>query len=531
MNKKVLALYIRLSQEDKNEGESNSIRNQRGLLRAYIESYSDLSQYEVVEFCDDGYSGTNFDRPGVRALLKEVRMGNVDCILVKDFSRFGRNYIDIGDYLEQIFPFLGIRFISVNDHFDSNNFDGTTGGLDVGFKNLVYSLYSTDVSKKVRSVKRAQMERGEFMGSRAPFGYARSPENRKKLVVDEEAAAVVRRIFEMAYQGKNAVQIAVILNEEKVPTPYIYKRLKGCDHKFNVVGNRNYWLNTTILTIIHDERYTGKMINGRSRNPVVGAKHGKRVSKSEWIVVPHTHEAIISQELFDSVQDRFSSPGRTRKEQVKARPLVGKVKCGRCRHSMRRSHSSPSTAYYYCKSHQYVVDSNCTKGRIPESSLMQMVLLMIGNQIESMLDMNLIINKTKIQSHNDITILKELTWQSQAALARLRKSKIKVYEKYKDGILDRETFTRQKADISCRIVEMEGRIDKLKRVLKSSYQDNGQTSIIENFGQYEGGAKLWMEMVDELIDCIYIYESEKIEIIWNYMDEYMGVSQYAKTGI
>jgi len=206
--KKILAEYIRLSQEDENQGESNSIRNQRELLNAFVESSPDLSQYEVVEFCDDGYSGTNFDRPGVKSLLDEVRAGNIQCIIVKDLSRFGRNYIDIGDYLEQIFPFLGVRFISVNDHFDSNDFDGTTGGLDVGFRNLIYSLYSKDLSQKVRSAKKTRMEKGEFIGSHAPYGYAKSSENRKKLVVDEKAAAVVRRIFAMANEGKNKLPMS-----------------------------------------------------------------------------------------------------------------------------------------------------------------------------------------------------------------------------------------------------------------------------------------------------------------------------------
>lgn len=169
MSKNLLARYIRLSREDEKESESNSIANQRELLKNFVESSPDLSQYEAVEFCDDGYSGTNFDRPGVIALLEEVRAGNIRCILVKDLSRFGRNYIEVGDYLEQIFPFLGVRFISVNDRFDSSDFEGTTGGLDVGFRNLIYALYSKDLSQKVRSAKKTRMEKGEFIGSHAPL--------------------------------------------------------------------------------------------------------------------------------------------------------------------------------------------------------------------------------------------------------------------------------------------------------------------------------------------------------------------------
>lgn len=532
MSKNLLARYIRLSQEDENEGESNSIMNQRDLLKAFIKSSPDLSQYEVVEFCDDGYSGTNFDRPGVKALLEEVRAGNIRCIIVKDFSRFGRNYIDIGDYLEQIFPFLGVRFISVNDRFDSNDVDGTTGGLDVGFRNLIYSLYSKDLSQKVRSAKKTCMEKGEFISSHAPYGYAKSSENRKKLVIDEEAAAIVRRIFGMADEGKNAVQIAAILNSENIPTPYAYKRLMGCERKFNVIGKTNYWINTTILTIIRDERYTGKMVNGKTRSHIVGGKHGKRVPKSEWIIVGHTHEAIISEELFAIVQERFSGPARTKTEQTEVKPLLGKVKCGVCRHTMRRSNSTPGAAYYYCESHQYIVNSSCTKDRISESRLIQTALSVIHTQIAAMLDMEQLFDKVKNQSHNDITALTEQTRQLQAVLAKLRASKIKAYEEYRDGILDRESYTNRKVDISKQIAESEARIAELEAALQSSYQKNVQPcSIIESFKRYEGFTELSKEMVDELIDSIYVYGSEAIEIVWNHMDEYIRLVPYVEKGV
>ncbi len=528
-SKNILARYIRLSQEDENEGESNSVINQRELLKTFVKSSPDLSQYEVVEFCDDGYSGTNFDRPGVKALLEEVRAGNIQCIIVKDLSRFGRNYIDLGDYLEQIFPFLGVRFISVNDRFDSNDFDGTTGGLDVGFRNLIYSLYSRDLSQKVRSAKKTRMEKGEFISSHAPYGYAKSSENRKKLVIDEKAASIVRCIFAMAEEEKNAVQIAAHLNSENIPTPYVYKRLMGCDRKFNVVGNTNYWHNTTILTIIRDERYTGKMVNGKNRNPVVGCKHGKRVPKSEWIIVPHTHEAIISEELFASVQERFSAPVKIKMESAEVRPLMGKVKCGICRHLMRRSNSTAATAYYYCGSHQYIANSACPKDRISETSLIQTVLSVIHKQTEVMLDTKQRFDKVKIQSNNDISTLTDQIRQLQSALSKLKASKVRVYEKYKEGALDRGSYASQKADIGKEIAETDVQITKLEIAVQSRYQENGQPiSIIESFKRYEEFTEFSKEMADELIDSIHIYGSEKIEIIWNHMDEYIRLIQYGE---
>jgi len=280
-------------------------------------------------------------------------------------------------------------------------------------------------------------------------------------------------------------------------------------------------LPTTILTIIRDERYTGKIVNGKNRSPVVGCKHGKRIPKSEWIIVPNTHEAIISEELFASVQERFSAPQRIRKY-TEVRPLLGKVKCGVCRHTMRRSNSAPATAYYYCESHQYVADSNCTKDRIPECSLIQTVLSVINTQIAVMLDMEQFFDRVKTQSQNDITALTEQIRQLQATLSKLGTSKIKAYEEYKDGTLDRESYTNIKVDISKQIAEIDSQIAELEAKLQSDYQKNSQPySIIESFKRYEGFTELSKEMVDELIDSIYIYGRETIEIVWNHMDEYM----------
>lgn len=528
MSKHLLALYIRVSHEEENEGESNSIKNQREFLKAFVSNSPDFISYKVVEFCDDGYSGTNFDRPAVKALLEEVREGTVYCIIVKDLSRFGRNYIDLGDYLEQIFPFLGVRFIAVNDHYDSKNFDGITAGLDVGFRNLIYAMYSNDLSQKVKSAMKTRMEKGEFISSHAPYGYVKSPENCRKLMIDEKAASIVRRIFTMAEEGKNAVQIAAILNSENIPTPYLYKKLMGCDRKYNVVGDRNYWHNTTILTILRDERYTGKMINGKYRNQSVGCKHGKRVPKREWIIVPDTHDAIVSEELFASVQNRFFAPARTRTEQ-EVRPFLGKVRCGICRHAMRRRKNSSSSVYYYCESHKYVVDSNCTKDRIFENSLIQTVLSVIHKQIEVMLDMEQLLLRVKTKNHNDKIALMEQTRHLQTVLAKLRASKLIAYEKYRDGILDRGQYISLKEEVNKQITETDARITELKSALQSSYRESSyeessyremgqQGFIIENLMAGEGVTKLSKEMVDELIDSIYVYGNEAIEIVWNHMD-------------
>lgn len=220
----VIALYIRLSQEDRDlslrsdKTESNSITNQRALLWEYIRTHKDLADSKVIEKCDDGYSGVKFDdRPGFTEMIQLAKEGKINCIIVKDFSRFGRNYVELGDYLEQFFPFLGIRFISVNDNYDSRQFDGTTGGLDVAFKNMIYDFYSREFSKKQRIAWKRMAEKGEYNAHCAMYGYKKADDNIHQLVIHEETGKIVHEIFEMMASGITPLKIARLLNQRGVP--------------------------------------------------------------------------------------------------------------------------------------------------------------------------------------------------------------------------------------------------------------------------------------------------------------------------
>ena len=246
MSSLTVAKYLRISNEDQDKGqpdklESNSIANQRNLLTDYICQMPELQGAEVIEFCDDGWSGKNFERPAIKKLLEQVRQGKIQCIIVKDLSRFGRDYLTVGNYLSRVFPFLGVRFIAVNDGFDSactTDIDS----LETSFKTLLYDLYSRDLSRKVKSAKRFQAERGDFLSPFAPYGYVKNPDNHKQLSIDTNAAQVVHRIFEMAAEGYGTIQIAKILNEEQIPTPMQYKRTSNCSRTFwNCVREDNFW--------------------------------------------------------------------------------------------------------------------------------------------------------------------------------------------------------------------------------------------------------------------------------------------------
>ena len=306
MKKYMIAKYIRLSMEDldlcdsEEKVESVSISNQKNFLNVFMEQKEEFKGAEVREFVDDGYSGTNFDRPAMKEMLRLCRQGEINCIIVKDLSRFGRNYLEVGDYLEQIFPFLGIRFISINDGFDSKNFFGQTGGMDVAFKNFIYEMYSRDLSEKVKSGVTTCMKRGEYYAGCMVYGYQKSSDG-KRMEIDEGAATTIRRIFRELADGKSAKTLAIELNAEGVPTRLAYKQSKG--EQLNRHYKADIWNRNKIHSIIHNRVYQGDMVYRKAVRTKVGSKRKVTQPEEKWFVIPEHHEAIVSRELFKKAND------------------------------------------------------------------------------------------------------------------------------------------------------------------------------------------------------------------------------------
>ena len=291
-----LALYLRLSLEDEGEkDESNSISNQRKLIYEYIHHDSELSGYEAVEFSDDGFSGTNMNRPGMQKLLKEVKANNIRCIIVKDMSRFSRDYIEMGTYLNQIFPFMGIRFIAINDHYDSREHHGSTIEIDTAFQTLLYDLYSKDVSVKVKASIENKCAKGEYVFGQVPFGYEKSKEEKNAVIVNEREAEIVRYIFSLAVQGKTSVQIARQLFEENVPT---ITQIRKPEKKYTD-GKVRSWSATSIRRILNNRFYLGEMAYGKSVCKSVGSQKTRALPKEDWKIIRNNHEALISEEIYD----------------------------------------------------------------------------------------------------------------------------------------------------------------------------------------------------------------------------------------
>lgn len=314
----VIALYMRLSKEDTClQQESNSIYYQRAMLKEYVSKH--FKEYQLLEFVDDGYSGLHFNRPSVTKLLEYVRIKLVDCIVVKDFSRFSRDYIELGSYIEQIFPFMGVRFISVNDHYDSEQTQGGIGNIDILFKFLLYDLYSKDLSVKVKTALNTRKEKGNYISANSPFGYEKGKQNRHMLFIKEDEAFVVRRIFDMTLNGYTCVQIAKQFNKEGIKTPRQFKMKTN-----KIAGEVFEWHSSTIYHILKNEIYIGDIVYGKYYKKEVGGKNYLK-PRSEWKIYHNHHEPIVTRQVFEKVQKNTKN-AKTYKVNKK-HPLTGKLLC------------------------------------------------------------------------------------------------------------------------------------------------------------------------------------------------------------
>lgn len=333
------ALYTRLSREDGDKPESDSISNQRALLEDFAAEQPDL--VVVGHYSDDGFTGTNFQRPDYQRMMTDIEMGKVNCVIVKDLSRFGRDYINSGQYLERWFPEHGVRFLAVNDHIDSEK-----GPYDMllPFKNVFNEQYARDISHKVKSAMQAKQRQGEFIGAFASYGYRKDPEDHNKLLIDSCAAAVVQRVFDLYEQGTGKIGIAKRLNEEGIPCPSEYKRLNGeryCNGR--KLSKTIYWTYATIHRMLKNQMYIGNMEQGRAPRQTMHGR-AKQLDRSQWTVVEGTHEPIISRRQWERVQALLAKDTRTSAFEQNVSPFAGFLRCGDCGRAMSKANHSRGSA-------------------------------------------------------------------------------------------------------------------------------------------------------------------------------------------
>jgi len=504
-----IALYLRLSADDNNAGESDSIKNQRDLLQRFVDTHPVLSVGKVLEFADDGWSGTNFERPQVKSLLDMARRGEVQCIVVKDLSRWGRNYIEVNEYIEQIFPFLGVRFISLNDHYDSDEYKGRTAPMDIAFASLVHDLYCKDLSKRVRQSYMAKAKKGEFVQGAAPYGYVKNSAE-KKMEADKEAAGVVRRIFDLACDGMKPARIAALLNADRVDSPIMYQRRLGrrAVGYQAMVSRDGVWTEVTVRRIISDERYTGVLIYGKTRSKTVGGNKRELLPESEWIKVPGTHEAIVSKDIFSKAAMCIKHHKKTGTKGTRV-PFVGKLKCGYCGHALR--YYATQKPYFLCQGPSLHYGMGCSDGKLYLDDLNAVVLAAVKTEAGKVLDTRRKRKEAEQHSYSDrdalFADLKRLT----AQISFLERRVVDLYEDFTDGKLDKDGFLTAKAACVAELSGAKTRAAELNTRLDCS-AEKAEFSRGEPLLQCVLDADNITDEVLSLVDCVMVYAPERVEI-------------------
>lgn len=496
--------YCRLSREDGDKPESDSITNQQRILEDFCARHLDLEL--TATYTDDGYTGTNFDRPGFRAMLEDVKAGKIDCIVVKDLSRFGRDYIEMGFYLERVFPSLGVRFIAIGDNVDS-----LSGPYDMmlPLKNVFNAQYAKDISQKVRSSFRSKQSRGQFVGAFAGYGYCKDPEDRNHLVIDPVAAEVVRRIFTMAASGMGQVRIAKTLNEEGVPCPSLYKKQMGLRYNNRRrLDSTTYWTYATVHRLLHNRMYLGDMVQGVYVRPTMHGKV-KKMDKSQWTVVEGTHEAIVSRELWDAVQAQADKNSRPVDFQGNIGLLAGFLKCGDCGRSMVKT-SFQGRITYCCGSYRRYGAAVCSAHYIPQEDIEAVLLGDLNRIIAQVQDLRRLAEQNKAPDRRKDSRAHEQQ-RLQAALERVQRLKKNVYEDYRERLLSKEDFLKYREDYD----QQEASLTRqLRRFQEEAEEENTARPWVDKLLELGHLEQLDRMTVAQTVQEIRIFEDRRIEITY-----------------
>ncbi len=496
-------VYLRLSKEDGDAGESCSIASQRACIRRFLEEEG-LDVCSFREIVDDGASGTSMDRPGMRSLLQLVEAGKVGTVVVRDLSRFARNYIEAGRYLELVFPLYNVRFISVNDRFDTRALDGGTGGLELAVRNLLNQMYSRDLSRKIRSAVDLKKLGGEYAFGAVPYGYKKG-EKKNSIVVDRPAAAVVRKIFAWAEQGVPITQIARRLNESGTATPSAY--LAAVRGRYRVQPVWNY---ESVRNILENRTYTGDTVPFRSHVCKVGSGRLRPVPEAERQLIPNTHEGIVSRETFARARAAVRSK-RKSPPTAQAGPFTSLLVCGCC--GKRLTKGRPQSRYWLCGTRRYAPDSGCARVRADEEKLKKVVLRALNAQMQ-LLEAEL---PRAGRGKGELGKLRAECISLRRRIERKEEEKLRLYEQYAGGQLSREEFSAAKAALTKDAEPMKLKLELLEKELEKGAR--GEQAAPETDTRCRPVQTLTPALTHEMIRRIVIGEEGELRIEWNFRDE------------
>ena len=530
------AIYLRLSKDDGDlslsggKNESNSIASQRLLIKDFLKKHPEITVYE--EYCDDGYTGTNFDRPRFQDMITAVKKGIVNCIVVKDLSRFGREYIESGRYIEKIFPSLGVRFIAVNDNYDNVADDAAANDFILPFKNLINDSYCRDISVKVRSNLDVKRRNGEFVGSRVVYGYRRSSENKNKLVIDETAAMVIKDIFRMKTEGMSAARIAESLNASGVLSPIEYKKSNGSKEKYAFQKHKKaLWSAVAVHRILSNEIYTGTLLQGKTTTPNYKVKKTVKKSENEWSRTDNAHEAIISRSQFELVQRILLDDTRSPKGKDKVHIFSGKVFCADCKSTMVRKvacSGNKEYAYLICSGHKKGT-TDCFPHNIKEDVLYEVVFEFVKAQLDILLEMERALKAIEnlAWEKREIDKLKRKIATQNEAMRKVKRLKASLYEDLREEIITEDEYHSFKKEYDEKITNISETILSLESDLNSVSEGlTDKQGWLSQFTKYRGIESLNRTIVVNLIDKIYVGANNEIEVVMLHKDQFAAASEF-----
>ena len=524
-----VCFYIRLSSADDDirlKAESDSVSNQRALLTQYLASRPELSGYEPVEFVDDGFSGTNGNRPAFERMIRFVRDGGSKLILCKDLSRFFRDYVEIGEYLERVFPTLGVRLLAVNDGYDSDDYKGTTAGLDVVMKCIVYSFYSRDLSQKVRTVLEAKARKGKFIGAYAPYGFLKDPEDKSHLIADPIAAKVVQRIFFMAVSGHTTGEIAKALNADHVETPaQHFHRLFPESEKFRKrVSEQKGWDWNSVIKILKREEYTGAAVSHRKNWKRIDNRHTVQNDPDEWIIVPGCHEAIVSRETYEQAQAAILGKGKYKREALDY-PLRSLVRCGCCGRIMSRARGDKKRGRFYkCDKSASVQGTSCPIGeRFYEADLERLVTASLSQILQTVLDEDKRLRKAAASTKGTAEHIRLSIGRLEQQMKKNAADKMAAYERYSEGEITRESFIWEKDRLMADNAALEEQRASLEKQLAdltaASSPELHETAVAADL--FLGAGNVTNQMLLQFIERVNVYSGMRVEIVYKFSDPFM----------
>ena len=524
-----LGEYIRLSKEDLKKGkdDSNSVINQRDLLNDFHQKH--IGEFESVsEYVDDGHTGTDANRENFQRLLSDVMSGKINCVVVKDLSRFARNYSDAGSLIDNLFVQMGVRFISLAENVDSYLNPDSVSSIIVPITNVMNDQYCYQTSKKIRQVFDYKRRNGQYIGAFAPYGYVKHPKDKHRLIIDPDAAEIVKLIFSLFLKGTSKRAIALYLNEHGVPSPSAYKLQKGIP-----VSTRGYdapmWGARMIHSILTNPTYTGDLAQGRSRVKSYKVHEVESVPREEWVEVAGTHEAIIDYETFDKVQALLQRDTRTSPKGREVHLFSGFLKCADCGRAITRSVGNNNNVYYACSTYKNRSRTACTMHSIKHNRLEAAVLFAVQQQIHlavSYSEMIARINTAPVKKSQSIR-LEELIAAKERELAKISRYKQSLYQDWKDGEITQQDYRDMKADYERQTIALTDVLARLNA--ERAELANGVKSehpALVAFTKHQNIDQLSRELLVELIDHIKVYENGNISVRFKFADEFRRIAEY-----